>query len=127
MQVLELETNKIYDTLSKWWEGNKWPAVPLDMLPPKTLFVDGFCAGFLMETNTSMCFFEWMVGNPEADKIERSEALDLLAQVAIETAKSRGFKVLACVLENKRLINRMQKYGFTIGDANATTLIMRIQ
>lgn len=123
MNVQELPTSEIYGTTCTWWGENGWPVVAPLMLPPTGFIVPGMCVGYLYETNSGVALLEWIVGTKNADKAQRSLAIDILIKTMIVSAKERGFKALFTSTKNKSLINRYEKQGFLKTDTESTNLV----
>lgn len=120
-----------YPTLSNYWELYGWNPVPLDFLPPTGWVVSDdtgliVCAGFLYLTNSFLAWPEWVIGNPLVSKEIRAKALDLLIDYTNNEAKKRNYKALLALTPNKKLIERYQQHGYTVGDQNVISLVRRV-
>jgi hypothetical protein len=124
-RLIDLE--KDYKTLCEWWSGHEgWPAIPEVFLPKVGLIVDGLCAGFLYQTDSGFAWLEWVVGNPQADKEARSEALDLLVKELLRVAKELGFQAVFSAIKHPGLLERYEKFGFNVTDRGMNHGIWRI-
>ena len=113
-----------YPEVSSWWKAHDWPVLDPKMLSEEGLVVEGLCAGWLYKTNSCIALLEWVVGNPEADKMARSEALDLLITKAKKMAKDQGYTLLFTFTSHPALVTRMhEKHDFKITDTNMTNLV----
>lgn len=74
--------------------------------------VDNVAAAFLYTTNSPICMFEAYITNPETNKDERKEALDLITNKLFETAKNMNFKTIISLVNNKATHQRCLDYGF---------------
>lgn len=116
-------TKEDYETLLKWWKDNRFPAPPIDSLPNSgeggfIVFQDDIpvCAGFLYDTNSNLCWIEFIVANFEVkDKKLRKEALVFLINTLCEAAKRWNKKAVFTSVKNVGLIDRYKDCGF-IGD-----------
>ena len=74
-----------YETLKDWWGFWRFPAPSIPSLPQ---YQQGsfngliashngkdLAAGFLYETNSAMCWIEYIVTNPKTSSEEREEAI----------------------------------------------------
>lgn len=123
-------TEADYTEVAKWWVAHGWQPVPPGSLPIIGMIVESpknkLCAGWIYQTDSDIAWLEWVVGNPEADKMERSEALDMLVQSLLRAAKERGHSAIFTTLRHERLIERYKKHGFKVTDENMTCMIGRI-
>ncbi len=112
-----------YQEVRQWWEGHKWPAIPLSALPKTGLIVEGVCAGWLYSTDSSIAWMEWIVSNPLSDKTLRDASLNTLIENLLGKAKESGFTQVFTSVNHPKLIERYQNNGFTIEDRNVTHMI----
>lgn len=122
-----------YDKLKGWWDFWKFPAPAVAALPKYDdelttgLMVSSngidICAGFLYETNSALCWVEFIVSNPDSGKEERSEALSLLIDEFTEEAKRLGFGAIFASIKHPSLLNKYIKAGYTLGTKNTNELI----
>ena len=122
-----------YDKLKGWWDFWKFPAPAIAALPKYDdelttgLMVSSngidICAGFLYETNSALCWVEFIVSNPDSGKEERSEALSLLIDEFTEEAKRLGFGAIFASIKHPSLLNKYIKAGYTLGTKNTNELI----
>ena len=131
MQVRDFNRLADHPMVCRWWHAQKWPAIALDALPRTGLVGttdDGvpLAAGWLYQTDSSIGWVEWIVGDPEADKEQRSEALDLLISKLVERSLDLGIKALFTSCSNERLIERYKKAGFQVTDTSMSNLIRTV-
>ena len=122
-----------YDNLVKWGEFWRFPMPPMDFLPNDGVLFNGLmicneeddiCAGFIYETNSAVCWMEYIISNPTIrDKEERKESLSMLIECLSETARNRGFKYIFTVVKNDNLIEKYLDNGFVRGTVNSTEMI----
>jgi hypothetical protein len=122
-----------YEQLKEWWSFWKFPAPPIVALPKYDeetttgLMVtkDGVdvCAGFLYETNSALCWVEFIVANPSVNKNDRGECLDKLIQEFTIEAQSLGFGAIFASIKHPSLLNRYIKAGYEVGTTNTNELI----
>lgn len=121
-----------YETLERWWKAHGWAPVPADALPKTGVVVVGgdgapICAGFLYATDSSLCWLEWVVADPESATETRSAALDVLISSLLFIATERGFKQVFTSARHQRLIGRYEAhFGFIPADTGMTNLIKRL-
>jgi hypothetical protein len=122
-----------YEQLKKWWDYWKFPAPDMCILPKYdnetttgimvTKNGVDVCAGFLYETNSALCWVEFIVANPNVEKEERGECLDKLIQEFTIEAQSLGFGAIFASIKHPSLLDRYIKAGYTIGTTNTNELI----
>jgi hypothetical protein len=122
-----------YDKLKEWWNFWRFPAPDICALPKYDnetttgimVSKDGVdvCAGFLYETNSAICWVEFIVSNPYVSKEDRGECLDELIQKFTIEAQSLGFGVIFSSIKHPSLLKRYVKAGYTIGTTNTNELI----
>ena len=112
-----------YSLMKSWAEGRKWPVIPAEFLPTTGIIDPEHCVGFLYKTDSKICWLEWVLGNPNSDKEERSKALDNLILALLCEAKSCGYKVVFTSVEHTGLIDRYKKNGFVVSENSMTNMI----
>jgi uncharacterized protein YrzB (UPF0473 family) len=136
MKIIEFGARQLepqdYDKLVKWWEYYGFPPPPKNMLPDEgtcgMILYDTegneYCAGFLYETNSQLCWIEYIVANPDIkDKEERKEALKLLITYLTDLADVWGNKYIFASIKHPSLKERYLECGFLLGTDNTTELI----
>lgn len=113
-------------TAYEWWIAAGWPPMPPEMLPESGYIVDGLCAGWLYQANSRLAKPEWIVGNPKADRAERSKALDLLINHIDEEAKRLGYSAQFTSTKNPALIKRLLAHGYVVSDEGVTHLVKKL-
>lgn len=126
--VIPFEARGHYHIVSKWWNSQQWPAIPLEMLPQTGfLAVSGgkpVAACWLYKTDSHIALLEWMIGDPEAAPKLRGDAQNLLIEQATREAQELGFKALFTMSQHARLIERLRtQHGFKVTDKGMTHLI----
>lgn len=115
-----------YYILCEWWNKQNWQAPDRNMLPKTGLIIENICAGFLYKTDSDVALLEFIIANPESNKEERSEALDLLINNLVNIAKESGYKAIFTSLQHTKLLERYKKHGFIETDKSMTNMIKRI-
>ena len=108
-----------YSTLVDWWKWFRFPAPSYEMLSDKGFMITkngvDICAGFLYTTNSSFCFCEYIVSNPDYRENDRSEAIVELINVIGQNAKELGHTLSFTFIKNENLINRYLDAGYIKG------------
>lgn len=119
-----------YAAISGWWMREDWHVIPLDHLPKIGLVavVEGTpsAAGWIYQTDSAFCLFEFMIANPEVRGDLRAKALTALFEEVKKRAKELGFKTVFMSVSNDSLIKRLEAQGFQTGDRGMTNLTFRI-
>ena len=130
MKTRELDLKTDYGDLKRWWRTWSWPAVPEELLPGVGLIVESktqkLAMGFLYSTDSDFAWIEWITGNPDADKFQRREALDILIDELSERAKADGFTTVFTTMKHPGLIERALLHGFVVTDKDMTNLVRRL-
>ena len=137
--IVDFVEEEDYDTLCEWWSFWRFPSPTRDMLPDnglgglKVSYVDGdnkktpCCVGFLYGTNSSMCWLEFIVSNPNVkDKEIRSNSIELLISQICSRAESNGYKSVFASISNQNLINKYKKVGFVSSPTKTTELVLNL-
>lgn len=109
-----------YAEVCSWWEKHEWPKFPLSLLPKTGFIVRGVAAGFMYDTDSGVGILEWVVSNPDSDKIKRNEALDLVVKSLLEEGKRMGKTFMFTSSNNKNLIERFVRHGFNLAEQDVT-------
>lgn len=115
-----------YNELCKWWKSYNWAPPLEDALPSSGIIVEGKCAGFLYITNSKMGIMEWIVGNPECSKEERTEAIDTVIKGIKAMAKGFGIKYIFSSVQHPNLIQKYEENGIMKTDEGMINFIGRI-
>jgi hypothetical protein len=122
-----------YETLKDWWGFWRFPAPSRPSLPQyQQGYFNGLivsyngkdiAAGFLYETNSSMCWIEYIVTNPKTSSEEREEAILRVLEELSSSARELGYSIVFSSLKNESLIGKYKKSGFIEGTKGTTELI----
>jgi len=117
----EFETD--YAIISAWWEQHGSFAPRPQHLSSTGLIIEAdipLCAGWLYNTDSKICVFEFVVCNPNADKSLRDAALTLLIEEIKALSSQRGYELIYSSVKGERYINRLEAAGFIITDSGQT-------
>ncbi len=81
--------------------------------PPAGSIVPGVAAGFLVCTDTAICFIEGYITNPDVDSETRDKALDMITEHLIYLAGTFGYTHAVVMTVDARIEERANKWGFT--------------
>jgi hypothetical protein len=119
-----------YPEICEWWLARKFPPFPASHLPALGHVVtDGTvkrCAGWLYATPSKVCILEWIVSNPKAPLRQRKDAINLLIEALIESAKKLNAEFIFSSLNNENLIEMFQSHGFSISERGMTNMGLRL-
>ena len=121
-------TESDYETLLDWWDFWKFNAVPYDFLPKTAYMIThngiDVIAGFIYETNSKVCWIEFVVSNPNIkDRDLRKRAKIHLISILSELALQKGFRYIYANLKDKHLIKTYLDCGFLKGDSDYQEMI----
>lgn len=122
-------TPEDHKTVATWWTAQKWPVIPMDLLPTGIVVeYEGapVAMGWLYKSNSKMAYMEWLVADPLADKTVKGTCLDILVQAIISEAKKDGYTTIFTNTSHPKLIERYTNMGFKVTEGNMTNLVRRI-
>jgi hypothetical protein len=117
--------------IAEWWKAQNWPVLSLRHLPELGFVTYAgdvpAAAGFLYQTDSAFCWFEFIVANPAVRGDERDQALEMLIQKAQEAAECMGFGTIFMSVNNQKLIHRLKAKGFQQNESGMTNLAFVIK
>jgi len=130
VRARKFDISKDYDILSSWWRAH-------DSFPPKrehlspigiVVEVEGkpVCAGFLYNTDSKICVFEFVVCDPEASKENRHDALNHLIETIQKLAKELEYTLIYTSINIESYIKKLEKAGFVETDNNQTHMFCEV-
>lgn len=99
--------------VNRWHALHEMPVIGYDDLPEIGFIVPGVCAGFLYQTDSSVCMLDGYISNPESEKNARKDALDAITFLLITTAKDLMFTTIMAFTKNQSVMGRCERYEFT--------------
>lgn len=119
------------EVLNEWWQAQGWPVIDPDFLPETGFIVsslahDSLAAGFVYRNNSKIWFFEWVVGNPDAPKEARREAVSSLIDYVLKWSKDQGARAVMTMTKHEGLISRLEGAGFQVADEQMKHLIKEL-
>lgn len=130
MSVIQFSPQEHYSMVCDWWTAAGLHSMPLSHLS-RLGFVSfsgetPACAGWLYQTDSAFCLFEFVIANPEVRREKRSEALDNLISTAKIVAGAHGFKSIFVNTQSSSLGLRLSKHGFVETDKGMTNFICNV-
>lgn len=132
IKIRPFETERDYEMLCEWW--NKWPdwvAIPIEALPELGYIAMNdttpVVAGFLYQTDSCIAWLEYIIGNPEADKTVRHDALGLLIEAAVLEATKLNYKSVFTSVKHPKLEHCLRQHNFIIGDTNVNQMVRSLK
>ncbi len=122
-----------YSMLENWWKAWGWPAVSKDILPD-----DGtggvmveyknkpIVAGFIYWSNSGLCWFDWVVSDPEGSKRARPLAVKLLIETVEQMVKDAGKKCIMSISRSNSLLKIHKKLDWVVDKTPSHEMIKRI-
>jgi hypothetical protein len=119
-----------YSMLEEWWKAWGWPPVSKDVLPD-----DGtggvmieyknkpIVAGFIYWSNSGMCWFDWVISDPEGSKRARPLAIKFLIQTVEQMVKNAGKKCIMSISRSNSLLKIHKKLGWMVDETPSHEMI----
>lgn len=125
------QTSHHYPLVCEWWKKSGWLPLPVEHLPEIGIVVytddTPACAGFIYQTDSAFCWFDFVVANPKVRRQKRSDCLSFLIKESKRIAEQMGFKTIIHSVKHPVLISRLEKEGFVSTEKNMTNLTFNIQ
>lgn len=104
-----------HDEINSWYY--EWNMPPLkDSEFPKLGFTNGIAAGFLVQTDSMVCFLDGYISNREALKEDREKAICEITEALLQSAKDLGFKRIIAISTQKAILKYCDMHGFLSTD-----------
>ncbi len=113
------DLTKDYAIIQEWWKLHGSFAPKPQHLSSTGLIIEAdnpLCAGWLYNTDSKICVFEFVVSNPNVDKHLRDAALTLLIEEIKKLASDRGYELIYSSVKGIKYIARLQAAGFIVAD-----------
>lgn len=115
-----------YEILLKWFAQWEWTPCDAGCIPNNSYFVtrDGKPIAFscFLATDCSVAIMGMTLADKEARG--RKEAIDLLIQHMIDTAKKQGYKYLHYYTDSEVMVDRMEKQGLKVTDRGTAYILV---
>ena len=119
-----------YDTISTWWKkhGSFAPKKPHLSDNGFIVYVDDspICAGWVYNTDSAICVFEFVVSNPDATKEDRDLGLRQLIEYVKAWSEFKGYDLIYTSINISAYINKLKDSGFIEVDKNQTHMFYEI-
>jgi hypothetical protein len=103
---------KHYARICEWWEAQKWPPIPLDILSSEGIVMTHagkpVSACWIYTSNSAVAWLEFFVADPT---------------VASAIATHFGVKAIFSTVKVRKLIFRLKENGFAESDTGMTIMI----
>jgi hypothetical protein len=101
-----------FEMVSKWLTARKMPVIEKELFSDCGYVVDSCAVGFLMKTNSGVCYIDHIAGDPDADSMKRSKALDLVCGLLEKEAFRAGYKMIMVLANLSPMMVRFQLRGY---------------
>lgn len=133
MKHKELEYDD-YDTLVEWWKFWRFTPPIREILPNNgtggVMILDDdntpLCAGFVYDTNSYICWIEYLVVNPKLDKVKREDAIYKTLEVLKYLCKEKKYLFAFSSIKHESLLKKYINSGFTLGTKNTNEVIINL-
>lgn len=95
MRFLAYDPEKHYKQIAQWQESKGRKPIPIFYFPKVGVVAQDFACGFLVRTDTPVCYLEYFIANPKTTQCERKKALTSIASFLCTEAARRGFRFAA--------------------------------
>lgn len=123
--------DKDYNIIKKWFLAFGHTPPKKDYLPLNGFMIyikkKPMACGFVYNTDSSMCLFDFPVSNPAGTKEERDMAINELINIVKEYSKIAGYKVIYTSKCSKKFIDRLEKQGFSSGSSGNVHLFYGVK
>ena len=120
MNIRAYETTDFGVLMKFWTHKGHLPEIPEGFLPPIGRVIEEsgvlLAAAFLIQSDTEMASIAFVCGNPSADSLTRSKALDSVLQELKLIAKQIGYRMLGAASNVPALQARFERLGLTQTD-----------
>lgn len=100
-----------YEEMKSWYNKRNEDCIPIHFLPKVGFIIPNICVGFLYQTDGKFGLIENFITNPDADKKDRHEALDLLIQKLLDTAKELNYTYIIATTNDESILKRGRRAG----------------
>lgn len=100
------------DTINAWYAMRGLPELHEHLFPDVGYIVPGVGAGFIYQTDSSLCFIEGYISNPSSTKAQRKESFDHITNALIRAAKEHGFRSILAYTQNEEIAKRCERFQF---------------
>ena len=122
-----------YSMLEEWWKAWGWPPVSKDVLPDNGTggvmieYKDKpIVAGFIYWSNSGMCWFDWVISDPDGNKRARPLAVKFLIQTVEPMVKDAGKKCIMSISRSNSLLKIHKKLNWVVDEKPSYEMIKRI-
>lgn len=127
-------TKEDYNTLCEWWKFWRFTPPIIQMLPDDGLggimITDEddnpLAAGFIYDTNSYICWIEYIVANPKVSKELRREGVDELLNKLKYLCKEKNYLLAFSSIRNPSLLERYKECGWQLGTQNTNEMVLNL-
>jgi len=115
-----------YEEVSKWWNKQGWPSLPVELLPDTGIVVECHgkmcCVGWLYTSNSELAWLGWPVANPDAPAFSRGRAVLKMIETLESLAKELGYSALMTFSEVPAMMKAYEQKDWKIGETTRQIL-----
>lgn len=133
VKIRDFRFEEDYEDLCDWWEKAGSFAPHPEHLPKTRLIAyeektgDKICAGFLYNTDSAICIFEFFVSNPDLKKDIRDLGLNTLIAKIISLAKEKEYGMIYTSTSIPKFVKRLEDQGFLLLDKGQNHLFKKLR
>jgi hypothetical protein len=93
---------------------------------PKVGFASEHAFGFVMQTDTSHCFLEYLVGDKNCSIEERNDSLNEVVSACVKAARELNFKSIHGITQFNAVVSRAVDHGFSTKEATYQLIYRKV-
>lgn len=108
-----------YNEVSTWYQARKLKPLSFRHVPQIGYIIPEIACGYLVQSDNGTTFLEGFITNPEADSVDRTEAIDRIAKQLLNEAKILGYKQIFALTKHNNITTACNNNEFkNIGQYN---------
>lgn len=103
-----------FGVINKWFGLRGEPNIPKGYFPDVGFIAENVGAGFLYQTDSTLCFIDGYISNPASTKAEREDAFEWITRSLLLTAKEHKFTMVLAYSQNPAVKKWCDKFNFEL-------------
>lgn len=110
--IRKFDISKDFIIIQEWFRSWRLAVPEMASLPKHGFIDDNHAAGFLVSTDTNICYLDFFISNPDLSKDSRDPILDKIVVELMILADQLGFKYIKFETNNLSIAERGLEKGF---------------